>query len=59
MLREYKLEPPDDYSEIGKCCGCGDVILANEDYAIFENGKRIHNHPDCKVHFVDHMLGVA
>jgi hypothetical protein len=47
MLRDYKLEPPDDYSEIGKCIGCGDPILAGEKYIVFESGRRIHDHEDC------------
>jgi pyruvate/2-oxoacid:ferredoxin oxidoreductase beta subunit len=56
-LKDWRLEPPRRPGIIGVCCGCGDTILVNEEYHIFENGRRIHNHPDCKVYYVDRLLG--
>lgn len=57
-LRDYRLEPPDEPEVAGICCGCGDAILQNEDFAIFEDGRMIHDDEDCKVAFVDRLLGM-
>lgn len=56
-LKDWRLEPPQAAGIVGVCCGCGDTILTTEEYRIFESGRKIHDHPDCKVHFVDRMLG--
>lgn len=57
-LADYRPEPPPEPEEIGVCRGCGDVILADEGYCVFEDGGKIHNHRDCKVFFVDRVLGL-
>lgn len=56
-LPDYRMEPPPEPSEIGFCQGCREAILANELFLSLENGQRLHDHPDCKVHFVDRMTG--
>lgn len=57
-LGDWRLEPPPEPTAAGRCSGCGDAILAGEEYLVFEHGGRLHAHPDCKVHFVDRMLGL-
>lgn len=57
-LPEWRLEPGREPVEIGVCCGCGEAILNGEAWLVFESGKRIHAHEDCKLRFVDRMLGL-
>lgn len=56
-LGDWRLEPRREPREAGRCSGCGEWILADEEALVFESGKMIHAHPDCKVGFVDRMLG--
>lgn len=58
-MNDYRMTPRPEPSEIGICCGCGEPILAGEEYAVFESGKKIHIDVDCKAAFVDRMLGIA
>lgn len=58
-LPQRHMSPPPEPREVGICAGCGDEILADEDWLTFESGKRIHDHDDCKVAFVDRMLGLG
>ncbi len=58
-LGDRRLEPPREPREAGVCCGCGEAVLADEEWLVFESGKMIHAHPDCKVRLVDRMLGLC
>jgi hypothetical protein len=58
-LGDWRLEPPREPDEAGVCSGCGEAILADEERLVFESGKMIHAHADCKVRFVDRMLGLG
>ncbi|MDT8900797.1 hypothetical protein [Anaeroselena agilis] len=56
-LGDLRLNPPREPREAGMCSGCGEAILADEERLVFESGRMIHAHPDCKLRFVDRMLG--
>ncbi len=57
-LGDWRSEPRREPGEIGVCSGCGEAILAGEEWLMFESGKRIHAQADCKLRFVDRMLGL-
>lgn len=59
ILGEFRLIPKAEPSEVSVCAGCGDAILDGEEFRTFEGGRRIHDHPDCKVALVDKMLGIT
>lgn len=58
-MNDYRMMPWPEPSEIGICYGCGEPILAGEEYAVFESGRKIHIDVDCKAAYVDRMLGIA
>ncbi len=58
-LGDWRLDPPREPAEAGVCSGCGEAILADEERLVFESGKMIHAHTDCKVRLVDRMLGLV
>lgn len=57
-LGDWRLEPRREPVETGVCSGCGEAIVDGEEWLAFESGRKVHADADCKLRFVDRMLGI-